>query len=64
MYGEKARGMIPKVVEYGMVVIQGKEEKDARLYGYVVLVKYKCNLTTYLKDQDSIDELDALDITK
>ena len=29
MYGEKARGMVPKVIEYGMVVIRGKEEADA-----------------------------------
>ncbi len=48
MYGEKTRGMIPKVVEYGMVVIRGKNESDAVLYGYVVLMKYKCNLTCYL----------------
>ena len=43
--------MIPRVVEYGMVVISKANDEEAALYGYVVLPRYLCNLTSYLEEQ-------------
>ena len=55
--------MVPKIVEYGMVIISGANENEAMLYGYVVLLKY-FKLTTYLDELESVNPIDALEITK
>ena len=47
-----------------MVIIQGQDDSDAKLYGYLVLIEYKCNLNKYLDQLESIDTLDVLDIGK
>ena len=60
-YGPESSGLVPKVVEFGMILAKDKQG-ESHLYGYCVMNRYKTTLQDYLQNQDTIDPLDVLDI--
>ena len=46
-YGPTSSGLIPKVVEFGMVLIKGSFGEN-KLYGYCVMNKLNTTLQDYL----------------